>query len=448
MSDEDEQKAVAEPGPAETPQVPQPPQASQASQPPQASQASQPPHASQPPATHARHSTAAPASFGVRRVRARELGLHLGRHRTGKLNAITDVTGVRIGHATIIQDASERGGAARTGVTAILPHAGNIYQDRVAGGAFILNGAGEFSGLTQVVEWGLIETPILLTNTLAVGAVSAATVRQMVGANPSIGRDDDVVIPLVGECDDSWLNDVTAGYVTETHVREAIANAKDGPVPEGSVGGGTGMMTCDFKAGIGTSSRKLHEKDGGYTLGVLVMSNFGRMEDLIMGGLPIGAMLVPKYAEVRKRTQSFGSIIAIAATDAPLISHQLTRIAKRVALGIGRTGSYAAHGSGDIILAFSTANAIPRATRKMVYRMKILLDQRMDPLYEAVIEATEEAILNSLCMADAMTGVNGNFVPALPLDDVREIVRRHQAERPPPELRKRERRSSSERGQS
>lgn len=360
-----------------------------------------------------------------RRVRARELGLPLGRFKPGKHNAITDVEGVLVGHSTVIQGSGKLNvgkGPARTGVTAIMPNEGNIFMDRLAGGAFVLNGAGEVSGLTQVVEWGLIETPILLTNTMSVGAVSDAVARYMVEKHPGIGEEHDVIIPVVGECDDSWLNDISGRHVREEHVREAIAKATSGPVAEGCVGGGTGMITCDFKAGMGTSSRKLPEVYGGYTLGVLVMSNFGKMHNLRVAGMPVGEALAEKLRHLPRRVNSYGSIIAVVATDAPLLPHQINRLCKRVALGIGRVGSYAAHGSGEIVVGFSTANVIPRRTRKMVYKMKLLLDQRLDPLYEAVMEATEEAILNSMCMATAMTGVNDHHVPALPLEEVRRFV--------------------------
>ena len=370
---------------------------------------------------------AAPAAEA--RCRARDLGVPLGRFKPGRWNAITDVAGVKVGHSTVI-----RGGGAlkvgrgpvRTGVTCVLPNPANIFEERVVGGGFILNGAGEVSGMTQLMEWGLIETPIFLTNTLSVGAVSDAAVKWMIEHYPGIGGEHDVIIPLVGECDDSWLNDIAGRHVKEQNVYEAITTAGDGPVAEGSVGGGTGMITCDFKAGIGTSSRKLPESLGGYTVGVLVMSNFGVMRQLRVGGLPVGEILEERYGALPRRTQSYGSIIAVIATDAPLITHQLNRLAKRAALGIGRVGSTAQHGSGEILLAFSTANMVPRQTRKMVYRVKILLDQRLDPLYEAVIEATEEAILNSLCMARDMDGVNGNLCRALPLAEVRELATRWQ----------------------
>jgi len=372
------------------------------------------------------------------RVRARDLGIPLGRFKPGRWNAITDVAGVKVGHSTVVRGPAGPlrvgKGPVRTGVTAVLPNEGQVFVERVVGGGFILNGAGEVSGLTQVLEWGLLETPIFLTNTLSVGAVSDAAVKWMVERHPGIGAQHDVIIPVVGECDDSWLNDIAGRHVREEHVYEALATASDGPVAEGNVGGGTGMITCDFKGGIGTASRKLPESMGGYTVGVLVMSNFGLRRQLRVGGLPVGEVLEARYRELPRRKQDYGSIIAVIATDAPLITHQLNRLAKRAALGIGRVGSTAAHGSGEIVLAFSTANKVPRESRKMVYRVKILLDQRLDPLYEAVIEATEEAILNALCMARDASGANGNVVPALPLDDVKELVGRWQgAARGPPQ---------------
>ncbi len=358
------------------------------------------------------------------RVRARELGLPLGKYKPGRYNAITDVGNVRVGHATIIRGAGplRRGeGPVRTGVTCVLP-SDNVFMDRAVGGGFVLNGAGEISGLTQVMEWGVLETPILLTNTLSVGAVSDGTVRYMSKRYPDIGGEEDVIIPLVGECDDSWLNDVVGRHVREEHVVQAIQTASDGPVAEGSVGGGTGMITADFKSGIGTSSRRLPPVLGGYTLGALVMSNFGHMQGLRIGGYPVGEYLAPMFAHLPKRRAVYGSIIVVVATDAPLMTHQLTRLAKRAALALGRSGSYAAHGSGEIILAFSTANKVPRGGTKMVFRAKFLVDERMDPLYEAIIECVEEAVLNSLCMARPMEGANGNFAPALPLNLVRDYL--------------------------
>jgi D-aminopeptidase len=374
-----------------------------------------------------------PAAARAARRRARDLGIRLGRYRPGRWNAITDVAGVKVGHSTIIRGAAGPlrvgKGPVRTGVTAILPNPENVFQDRVVGGGFILNGAGEVSGMTQLLEWGLIETPIFLTNTLSVGAVSDAAVKWMIDRFPGIGDEHDVIIPLVGECDDSWLNDIAGRHVHEEHVLEALRVAGDGPVAEGNVGGGTGMITCDFKAGMGTSSRKLPESLGGFTVGVLVMSNFGVMRQLRVGGLPVGEILEARHATMPRRSRSYGSIIAVIATDAPLATHQLNRLAKRAALGVGRVGSTAMHGSGEIMLAFSTANQVPRESRKMVYRMKVLLDARLDPLYEAVIEATEEAILNALCVARDLDGANGNVCRALPLDDVAELVKGWEEER-------------------
>ena len=361
------------------------------------------------------------------RRRARDLGVAPGHFEPGPWNAITDVAGVRVGHSTIIHGSGRRAdgsGVARTGVTAVLPCA-DVFHERVFGGTFTLNGAGEVSGLTQVQEWGIIETPILLTNTLAVGTVARATVEWMLDKHPGIGKHHDVVIPLVGECDDSWLNDIAAGHVRPEHVVAALESASAGPVAEGSVGGGTGMITCDLKAGIGTSSRRLPESMGGWTLGVLVMSNFGRLEDLRLDGVPIGRTLAARGGLVGpERRPLDGSIIAVFATDAPLLSHQLNRVAKRVALGIGRVGSYAAHGSGEIVLGFSTRNRVPRDHQRSTFDLTVTADRAIDPLYQAAVEATEEAILNALCAASPMTLAAGREVNALPLEEVRVLMAR------------------------
>ena len=373
--------------------------------------------------------TSNPPDQASSRRRARDLGIQIGTFAPGPFNAITDVRGVQVGHTTLIRGEPASplpgGGPVRTGVTAIMPRAGNVFEAKAVSGAFVLNGAGELTGLTQVMEWGLIETPILLTNTLSVGTCSAAAVEYMVAAYPSIGREADVIIPVVGECDDSWLNDIVGGHVHSNHVHAAIEGARSGPVEEGNVGGGTGMMTCGFKGGIGTSSRRLPEEKGGYTVGVLVMSNFGEREDLRVDGIAIGRILAPRFAHLDTRRSSYGSIIALIATDAPLISHQLSRLSKRVALGIGRSGSYAAHTSGEIVLAFSVANSIPRQAKRSVYRLRVLIDAHIDPLYQAAVEATEEAILNALCMATDMAGVDGHFAPAIPLDDLQQIYAGH-----------------------
>lgn len=369
-----------------------------------------------------------PAGEQRQRSRARSVGLEFGVYETGAHNAITDVPGVRVGHSTIVRGNGKHlpgQGPVRTGVTAVLPRtSSSVFEDSVIAGAFVLNGAGEVAGLTQVVGWGYIETPILLTNTLSVGAVSEATVQYMLEAHPEIGRGADVIIPVVGECDDSWLNDIAGRHVRKEHVYAAIESATAGVVEEGSVGGGTGMMTCGFKAGIGTSSRKLAEDDGAYTLGMLVMSNFGVMNDLRLDGLQIGRLLSPRFAGLGSRPPH-GSIIAIAATDAPLQAHQLNRLAKRVALGFGRAGSYAPHCSGEIVVAFSTANPIPRQSDTIVHRIDSLNGTRMDPLYQAAVEATEEAIANALFAADEMIGIDDRKAPALPIDAVADIVKRY-----------------------
>jgi D-aminopeptidase len=371
------------------------------------------------------------------RSRFRDLGFSIGRVPTGPLNAIIDVPGVRVGHTTLIEGEGPLvvgQGPVRTGVTAILPP-DPVFSERVLAGSFVLNGAGEVSGLTQVVEWGLLETPILLTSTMSVGKVSDATIKWMTRRYPGIGNEFDVIIPIVGECDDSWLNDAVGRHVRSEHVYRAIEQASDSKVAEGSVGAGTGLVTCDFKAGIGTSSRRVEihetgsEKQLCYSLGVLVQSNFGIMHSLRIAGVPVGEILAPDYAETGKRVRNAGSIICVIATDAPLLSSQLTRLCKRAALGIGRVGSFAAHASGEIVIGFSTANKVPRATSGMTHKIEVLLDDACDGLYEAVVECTEEAIVNALCMAEDMHGQSEHFAPALPLDDLAEILSRHHAAR-------------------
>jgi D-aminopeptidase len=362
------------------------------------------------------------------RARLRDLGFSIGRFPAGRWNAITDVGGVKVGHTTLIEGEGplEVGrGPVRTGVTAVVPNA-DIFGQRAVAGGFVLNGAGEVSGLTQVQEWGLLETPILLTNTMSVGKVSDAVVKWMTKKWPKIGNEEDVVIPLVGECDDSWLNDAVGRHVRSEHVYRAIEQAASGAVPEGSVGAGTGLITCDFKAGIGTSSRRVEIEGHTYTVGILVQSNFGVMRSLRVDGAPVGEVLEASFAEPR-RERNAGSIITVVATDAPLLSPQLVRVCKRAALGIGRIGSFAAHGSGEIVVAFSTANIVPRQTSRMTATLDVLLDEACDPLYEATVECTEEAIVNALCMADEMRGPTGHTAPALPLDRLSDILRRYRA---------------------
>lgn len=357
--------------------------------------------------------------------RLRDHGIAIGHHPTGPLNAITDVEGVLVGHKTVVADHAD-GRAIRTGVTAILPRSGDIFHDRVPAGHFVLNGAGEVSGLIQVAEWGLIETPVMLTNTMAVGAVSDAVVRHMVDLFPGIGNEHDVIIPLVGECDDSFLNDVSATAIEAEDVAEAIDSASDGPVAEGSVGAGTGMITCDFSAGIGTSSRRVLAGDATWTVGLLVLSNFGEVRDLRLDGFPVGRTLEHATPQSQRRRHNYGSIIAVLATDAPLSAKQLDRVSRRVALGIGRAGSYAAHGSGEIVVAFSTANTVPRSGVQPS-SVKIVPDSALNPLYEASIECVEEAIWNALSAGGPVRGTRGRVAPAIPTADVAELWRRRQA---------------------
>lgn len=359
----------------------------------------------------------------------RELGVRIGRFRTGVHNGITDVPGVRVGHFTRIADAVPVPGTpettcVRTGVTAILP-ARRAYTSRLAAGGFVLNGVGEMAGLTQVVAQGWLESPILLTNSHSVGRVHAGVVSHMCRKYPRLGTDSDVVLPLVGEADDSFLNDVRVGVCSVQDTLKAIENAVGGFVPQGSVGAGTGMTTFDFAGGIGTASRVLDLSEGTFTLGVLVLSNFGRMRNLTLEGGVIGRMLDPLYGTDNRREHSGGSIIVVIATDVPLLSSQLGNLAKRSALGLGRVGSHAASSSGEILLAFSTANRSPRPTRATARftHLKCIADPHVDTLYEAVIETTEEAVMNAIFCSNGMTGRLGRGSPPIPQDKVLERLR-------------------------
>ena len=336
----------------------------------------------------------------------RDLEISIGRFPTGKLNNITDVKGVHVGHQTLNHD------DIRAGVTIIKPHE-RIFYNKFVGGGFVLNGAGEVSGLTQLTEWGLLETPIALTNTMSVGTVSESISRWMSTRYKKIWNARDVVIPVVAECDDSFLNNCVNFSISDADVLAAINNAKTGFIEQGSVGAGTGMICCDFKAGIGSSSRLIEVGEQTYTLGILVLSNFGDMEELRVDGFPIGKVLAPKQGNYRRRHENYGSIIAVIATDLPLSPHQLSRLCKRSALGIGRVGSYAAHGSGEIIIGFSTANNIKHETKKAHHHLNVILDTYLNPAYQAIIEATEEAILNSLTYSQDMIGADDRFVPGI-----------------------------------
>ncbi|HSE96699.1 MAG TPA: P1 family peptidase [Blastocatellia bacterium] len=367
------------------------------------------------------------------RPRARDIGLKVGVLPTGPLNAITDVAGVSVGHTTII-----RGDNIRTGVTAILPHSGNLFREKVAGAVFIGNAFGKLAGSTQVRELGEIETPILLTSTLSVPRTADAIIDYML-ALP--GNEDVLSInPLVGETNDGFLNDIRGRHITRDDVVNAIKNARSGPVGEGAVGAGTGTIAFGFKGGIGTSSRRLPSSLGGYTVGVLVQSNYGGL--LTINGAPVGRELGQYYlkqeierAEGRstgdgseQREAADGSIMIVIATDAPIDARNLERLAARSMMGLARTGSAATNGSGDYAIAFSTApelrvRAGQPGSQGSLRDMKVLSNNAMSPLFLAVIEATEEAIYNSLFRATTMTG-RGRTIEALPLERTIEILRK------------------------
>lgn len=354
----------------------------------------------------------------------RHLGVPTGRFPAGSKNSLTDVPGVKVGHSTIIEGTGKRkagNGPVRTGVTAVIPHE-NVYMERLIAGANILHGAGEVSGLIQIQEWGLIETPILLTNTLSVGRVSDSCVKWMSEKFPEMGNQFDVVIPVVGECDDSFLNDAVGRHIKEKHVFEALNSVSDQVVLEGSVGAGTGMVCCDFKGGIGSSSRVITVDTKHYTIGILVLTNFGRIDDLRIMGVPAGRKLASAFAAIKKRSDNYGSIIAVLGTDLPLNTTQLNWLCKRATLGIGRCGSFASYTSGEIVVGFSTYNKVLREPEKPIQKFDMMLDQFMDDAFEATIEATEEAIINSLINNRDMVGANENFVPALPFDRLRKLM--------------------------
>ncbi|MBI1860838.1 MAG: P1 family peptidase [Deltaproteobacteria bacterium] len=354
---------------------------------------------------------------GKKRCRLRDLGIHVGEYAPGPKNSITDVPGVRVGHSTLIEGSGRRkpgNGPVRTGVTVIIPN-DDVYQRKLVSGGFILSGAGEVTGLTQIMEWGFLETPLALTNTMSVGRVGDSLIKWMSQKYSQIRDFQEVIIPVVGECDDSFLNDAVGLHIKPQNVFSALDSASEAPVEEGAVGAGTGMVCCDLKGGIGSASRIVPMGDQNYTLGVLVLSNFGVMEHLRVDGYPVGRVLAAAQGAYSRRTSSYGSIICVVGTDMPLTSMQINRLCRRAALGIGRVGSYGAHSSGEIIVGFSTANIVPRQSPQPQVQFTMILDMFLDPAYKAVIEATEEAILNSLTRAVDMEGANNNRVPAINL---------------------------------
>ena len=349
----------------------------------------------------------------AQKKRARDHNIEIGVLRTGPLNAITDVSGVLVGNTTLME-----GQNVRTGVTAVLPHSGNIYQEKVPAAIYVGNGFGKLAGSTQVEELGVLETPVVLTNTLSVPTAMKAVISYTLElpGNENVRS----VNALVGETNDGYLNDIRGMHVEESHVIDAIRSAKNGPVKEGNIGAGTGTVCFGFKGGIGTSSRVVPKKVGGYTLGVLVQSNFGGV--IQINGVPVGK-------ELKSYSKGFmydadGSCMIVVATDAPLSSRNLKRLAKRALLGLGRTGGIASNGSGDYVIAFSTyeSNRSDINNEELTEQKELLKNEAMSPLFLAAIEATEEAILNSLFAAETMTGRNNHQIEALPLEKVLPLL--------------------------
>lgn len=358
------------------------------------------------------------SASGQNPERARDLGIVIGVLPTGKLNSITDVSGVSVGHTTLFV-----GDNIRTGVTAILPHSGNIFQHKVPAAIFVGNGFGKLMGISQVDELGNIETPIILTNTLSVSTAAEALISYTIAlkGNEQVRS----VNAIVGETNDGWLNDIRGRHIKQEHILAAINSASTGVVPEGNVGAGTGTMCLGFKGGIGTSSRQIPETQGNYTVGVLVQSNFGGI--LQVNGVPVGQEM-KRHMFTRYLPQAGdGSCMIIVMTDAPLDSRNLKRLASRAMLGLGRTGGIASNGSGDYVIAVSTAEElrIPHQSDSRTIKNEVLRNEHLDLLFEAVIEATEEAIINSLLAAQDMKGNMGNSAKAIPKAELLEILKKY-----------------------
>ncbi|MEA2599275.1 MAG: D-aminopeptidase [Acidobacteriota bacterium] len=354
----------------------------------------------------------APPDF---RPRIRDLGAEPGILPPGPLDAITDVAGVRVGHQTLI-----RGESVRTGVTAILPHGGNLFQQKTPAAVYVGNGFGKAAGFLQVQELGNLETPIVLTNTLSVGTAVTA----VVGWTLEQPGNQEVrsVNAVVGETNDGFLNDIRGQHVTAADVRAALANARPGPVAEGSVGAGTGTMALGWKGGIGTASRALPATLGGFTVGALVQSNFGGV--LAIDGVPVGEKLGRyDFHDQLAKDPGAGSCMIILATDAPLSSRNLERLARRAVLGLARTGSYMSNGSGDFVIAFSTRNLVPHEPTQRTLAVEELTNDAMSPLFLAAVESVEEAVYNSLLKATTVTGHQGHTGEAIPVERVRELLR-------------------------
>ncbi len=360
--------------------------------------------------------------------RARDLGVPFD-GTPGPFNAITDVSGVTVGHTTLISGEGKLQvgkGPVRTGVTAVLPRGKDSMSNPVFAGWWSLNGNGEMTGTTWVEESGFLEGPVMITNTHSVGVVRDAVIQWRVDH----GQPDPTgywwSLPVVAETWDGWLNDINGFHVKSEHALRAIDTAASGSVQEGNVGGGTGMVCNGFKGGIGTASRKLETKDGGYTVGILVQCNYGTKDNLRIAGIPAGREIAADdpYAGTSFVSDDHGSIIVVVATDAPLVAHQLKRLARRVSLGLGRNGSISGNGSGDIFIAFSTANS-GAAAADHVIDLKMLPNDKLGPVFAATVQATEEAIINVMIAAETMTGIENHKVIALPHEKLREVLKKY-----------------------
>ena len=360
--------------------------------------------------------------------RARDLGIPFD-GTPGPNNAITDVAGVLVGHTTLISGSGALKvgeGPVRTGVTAVLPRGLDSLSNPVFAGWFAQNGNGEMTGTTWVEESGFLEGPVMITNTHSVGVVRDAVIRWRVARGNADSSGYWWSLPVVGETWDGWLNDVNGFHVKPEHAFHALDSAHGGLVEEGSVGGGTGMICNGYKGGIGTSSRKLEDKDGGYTVGVLVQCNYGTRDNLRIAGINVGREIpAPEpYVFIPSDIAELGSIIVIVATDAPLLAHQLKRLARRVTLGLGRNGSISGNGSGDVFIAFSTANS-GAAIEGHVVDLKMLPNDSLDPVFKATVESTEEAVVNAMVAAHDMIGVDDHKVIALPHEALREVLAKY-----------------------
>jgi len=360
------------------------------------------------------------SAAGQDKPRARDLGVPFDGN-SGSLNAITDVKGVEVGHTTLISGSGPLKvglGPVRTGVTAVLPR-GKETKDAVFAAWFTLNGNGEMTGTTWVEDSGFLEGPVMITNTHSVGVVRDAVIAWKVKHGQPDTEGYWWSLPVVAETWDGYLNDINGFHVKPEDAFHALDSAHAGPVEEGNVGGGTGMICNEFKGGIGTSSRVLDAKHGGYTVGVLVQCNYGRRDQLRIAGVPVGKEIPGHVYD-----DDTGSIIVVVATDAPLIPTQLKRVARRVSLGLGRDGSYSGDGSGDIFIAFSTANA-GAGIAQSLHQVSMLPNEQLDPLFLATVQATEEAVVNAMVAAETMTGIDNHTVPALPHDRLREVLKKY-----------------------